>query len=139
MAFANLYRKDWEAALARDLLSFAPATPRGVTRQFSTDHLIAARVYGSLRLREVMPKYASQIATEVYRLVSADHGIQHLAAWKLLLRHGEDPEIVVAENPPSPTAIELFRFEIASIRIEAMDAVRAALAARQAARRGSPP
>jgi hypothetical protein len=107
-------------------------------RLFDVDHLIAAFVLGHLWEREVMPAFAAQIANDVHRLVRKDHSIMRLSAWKVIPRKGK-PRVVVAEASPAPAAIELFRFEVADIRMAALDGIREKLRQRAAEKRQSAP
>jgi hypothetical protein len=135
LAFGNVYRPAFETFLNRGLYTEAPKTVPGRTRVFKSDDLIAVRVLGELLLHHVTPAYACEIANAVHRMVRKDHLIDRLSTWKVT-RRGK-PRVVVAATQPEPQAIELFRFEIADIRYEAVERIRTENAARQAAKRNA--
>jgi hypothetical protein len=122
LKFAGLAKADWDSATTRGLYPAAPPTVKGIVRVFDTDDLIGAYCLGRLLEHEIRPAVAGEIATDVRRLIGKDHRIQRLFAWKVTKRDG--PRVVVAETAPSPGAIQLFKFEIADIRMRAMDGIR---------------
>jgi hypothetical protein len=124
LAFANLEYVDLKNAIVQSGYRAAPKTrARGVPRVFDLDQLVAAFVFGQLKMRHVVAGFACQIANDVHRLIKKDHSISRLSAWKVKPR-GKKPRVVVAEEAPQPTAIELFRFEIYDIRLKALDGMR---------------
>jgi hypothetical protein len=114
MRFAGLRRKDWENAIKRRLYTEQPKTTTTQARVFEMDDLVAAYVLGQLYEREVLPKFACQIAVDVRRALRKSDAIKTLSAWKVV--RGDQPRVVVSEAKPVPDAIELFRFEVAAIR-----------------------
>jgi hypothetical protein len=122
LAFAGLDRDDFNSAVRRGLYPVAPKTSATKSRIFNTDDLIAAFCLGQLRSLEVAPRFAGRIASDIHRQIRKDHGIQSLSAWKVTPRNGK-PRVVVAEKSPLPTAIELFVFRIADIRMRALEGI----------------
>jgi hypothetical protein len=124
LAFATLEYVDLKNAIVQSGYRAAPKTrARGVPRVFDLDQLVAAFVFGQLKMRYVVAGFACQIANDVHRLIKKDHSISRLSAWKVK-RRGQQPRVVVAEGAPQPTAIELFRFEIHDIKLKALDGMR---------------
>jgi hypothetical protein len=124
LAFAHLEKQDFDQAIVRGLYPIAPKTRPGVMRNFDTDDLIAAFVLGWLLERDVTPAAATTIACQVHGLVKRDHTIQTLSAWKVTPRNGTARTVVAERQPNNPSAIELFKFEIADIRMRAIDGIR---------------
>jgi hypothetical protein len=118
--FARIRKGDWDSAIYRGLYPAPPITS-GNARVFDTDDLIGAYCLGQLLEHEIRPAVAGEIATDIRRLIGKDHSIQRLYAWKVTKR---DARVVVSETSPSPGAIQLFKFEIADIRMRAMDGIR---------------
>jgi hypothetical protein len=124
LAFADLEYVDLKNAIVQSGYRAAPKTrARGVPRVFDLDQLVAAFVFGQLKMRRVVAGFACRIANDVHRLIKKDHSIARLSAWKVKHR-GQQPRVVVAEEAPQPTAIELFRFEIHDIKLKALDGMR---------------
>lgn len=126
MQFAGLHRKDFENAVGRGLYPEAPKTTAGQARIFAVDDLVAAYVLGQLYEREVLPKFACEIAVAVRRELRKSATIKTLSAWKLIGKNGK-PRVVVAQAAPSQEAIELFRFQVAEIRARARAGIAAKL------------
>jgi len=121
LAFAGLRRETWNDVIARGLYPRAPKVTAPAARVFNIDALIAVYILGRLYECEVVPRVATKIATDIHRLIERDHSIQALSAWRT------NATIIVAEDRPFIGAIELFRWEIAELRVRALDEIRTQL------------
>lgn len=119
LQWAGIGRQFWDQLVTHGLYPIAPPTRQGCARSFFVDDLVAVHVLAYLLDRDVVRSTAANIACQVHRLISADPTLEELTAWKLKPSN----EIVVAVHPPQRMGIEMFTFDIAYSRAEAMKAM----------------